>query len=218
MEELGDGEFRITINPDEQDSSAPLVVGLRIKYTPTYPEEIPEMSLEILEGSLENNEHDKFCNDLMNMAQDSIGMAMVFTLLSSLKDSLTTFVIERQEQRRQAEEDRIRKEIEAENAKFQGTKVTIASFLEWKENFEREISEKEKATKSLAVLKKEEMKKHKLTGRQLFEQDEALAKSDVTFMEEGDVTVDISLFERELDIESEEEENSVIDLVRSSAD
>ncbi|KAF0497669.1 RWD-domain-containing protein [Gigaspora margarita] len=152
------------------------------------------------------------------MAQDSIGMAMVFTLLSSLKDSLTTFVIERQEQRRQAEEDRIRKEIEAENAKFQGTKVTIASFLEWKENFEREISEKEKATKSLAVLKKEEMKKHKLTGRQLFEQDEALAKSDVTFMEEGDVTVDISLFERELDIESEEEENSVIDLVRSSAD
>lgn len=193
-------------------------MGLRIKYTPTYPEEIPEMSLEILEGSLENNEHDKFCNDLMNMAQDSIGMAMVFTLLSSLKDSLTTFVIERQEQRRQAEEDRIRKEIEAENAKFQGTKVTIASFLEWKENFEREISEKEKATKSLAVLKKEEMKKHKLTGRQLFEQDEALAKSDVTFMEEGDVTVDISLFERELDIESEEEENSVIDLVRSSAD
>ncbi|RIB03788.1 hypothetical protein C2G38_1989349, partial [Gigaspora rosea] len=201
-----------SIYPDELE----VVVALRIKYTPTYPEEIPEMSLEILEGSLEENEHDKFYNDLMNM--DSIGMAMVFTLLSSLKDSLTTFVIERQEQRKQAEEDRIRKEIEAENAKFQGTRVTIASFLEWKENFEREIAEKEKATKSLAVLKKEEMKKHKLTGRQLFEQDEALAKSDATFMEEGDVTVDISLFERELDIESEEEENNVLDLVRSSAD
>ncbi|CAG8720372.1 166_t:CDS:2, partial [Dentiscutata heterogama] len=145
-------------------------------------------------------------------------MAMVFTLLSFLKDSLTTFVIERQEQRKKAEEDRIRKEIEAENAKFQGTKVTVASFLEWKENFEREMTEKEKATKSLALLKKEEIRKNKLTGRQLFEQDEAFANSDATFIEEGDVTVDISLFEREVDIESEDEENSVLDLVRSSTD
>ncbi|CAG8747720.1 19248_t:CDS:2, partial [Racocetra persica] len=112
LEELGEGEFRITLNPEEQDSSAPLAVALRIKYTPTYPEEIPEMSLEVLEGSLEENEHDKFYTDLINMARDSIGMAMVFTLTSFLKDSLTTFVIERQEQRKKVEEDRIRKEIE----------------------------------------------------------------------------------------------------------
>ncbi|CAG8530110.1 17661_t:CDS:2 [Racocetra fulgida] len=181
-------------------------------------EEIPEMSLEVLEGSLEENEHDKFYTDLINMARDSIGMAMVFTLTSFLKDSLTTFVVERQEQRKKAEEDRIRKEIEAEHAKFQGTKVTVASFLEWKENFEREIAEKERNTKSLALLKKEEMRKNKLTGRQLFEHDQALAKSDATFMDEDDVAVDISLFEREVDVESEEDENDVLDLVRNSTD
>ncbi|CAG8486937.1 2915_t:CDS:2 [Scutellospora calospora] len=214
----GEGEFRITLIPEEQDSSTPLVLALRIKYTPTYPEEIPEISLEVLEGSLEENEHDKLYTDLTNMARDSIGIAMVFTLSSFLKDSLTTFVIERQEQRKKVEEDRIRKEIEEEQAKFQGTRVTIASFLEWRENFEREIAEREKTTKSLTLLRKEELRRNKLTGRQLFEQDEALARSDVTFMEEGDVTVDISLFEREFDMESEDDENSVLDLVRSSTD
>ncbi|CAG8820986.1 25150_t:CDS:2, partial [Racocetra persica] len=100
----------------------------------------------------------------------------------------------------------------AEHAKFQGTKVTVASFLEWKENIEREMAEKERNTKSLALLKKEEMRKNKLTGRQLFEHDQALAKSDVTFMDEDDVAVDISIFEREVDMESEEEENDVLDL------
>jgi hypothetical protein len=40
----------------------------------------------------------------------------------------------------------------------------------------------------------------------------------MTYMEEGDVTVDVSLFEREEDMSDEEEDNSVIDLVRNSND
>lgn len=41
----------------------------------------------------------------------------------------------------------------------------------------------------------------------------------MTYMEEGDVTVDVSLFEREEDMSDEEEEdNSVLDLVRNSND
>ncbi|CAG8766640.1 14661_t:CDS:2, partial [Cetraspora pellucida] len=220
LEELGEGEFRITLNPEEQDSSAPLFVALRIKYTPTYPEEIPEMSIEVLEGSLEENEHEKFYTDLMNMARDSIGMAMVFTLMSFLKDSLTTFTtVDHNRPDTKLDQNRpVCHLLRAEHAKFQGTKVTVASFLEWKENFEREVAEKERTTKSLALLKKEEMRKNKLTGRQLFEQDKALAKSDATFMDEDDVAVDISLFEREVDVESEEEENDVLSLVRSSTD
>jgi hypothetical protein len=37
--------------------------------------------------------------------------------------------------------------------------------LEWKEKFDKELEEKEKATKSLAAIKKEEAKKLKLTGK-----------------------------------------------------
>lgn len=41
----------------------------------------------------------------------------------------------------------------------------------------------------------------------------------MTYMEEGDVTVDVSLFEREEDMsDDEEEDNSVLDLVRNSND
>ncbi|PKY40893.1 RWD-domain-containing protein, partial [Rhizophagus irregularis] len=201
-----------SIYPEEFE----VTLGLYIKFTPTYPEEVPEISIETIDGSIEIDEREKLYSELMN---DSLGMAMVFTLSSLLKDLLTSFVIERREKRKKVEEDKIRKEIEAEQAKFQGTKVTVASFLEWKENFDKELEEKEKATKSLAAIKKEEAKKLKLTGRQLFEQDESLAKSDMTYMEEGDVTVDVSLFEREEDMsDDEEEDNSVLDLVRNSND
>ncbi|RIA91060.1 RWD domain-containing protein [Glomus cerebriforme] len=219
FEEISEGEFRIRLEPEEQDSAAPLTLALHIKFTPTYPEEIPEISIETLDGSIEIDEHEKLYSELMNVAQDSLGMAMVFTLTSLLKDLLTSFVTERKDQRKKEEEDKIRKEIEAEQAKFQGTKVTVASFLEWKENYDKELEEKEKSTKSLATIKKDEAKKLKLTGRQLFEQDESLAKSDMTYLEEGDVTVDVSLFEREEDMsEEEEEDNSVIDLVRNIND
>lgn len=55
-------------------------------------------------------------------------------------------------------------------------------------------------------------------GRQLFERDHSLAKSDATFMEEGDVDVDIALFERELVItdDEDENENDVLRNIRSS--
>jgi len=58
-----------------------------------------------------------------------------------------------------------------------------------------------------------------ILGRQLFEQDESLAKSDMTYIEEGDVTVDISLFEMEVDMSDEDEEDtSILELVRNSTD
>jgi hypothetical protein len=50
--------------------------------------------------------------------------------------------------------------------------------------------------------------------------DQTLAKSDAKYIEEGDVTVDVSLFEHEGDLSDLEEEDdmSVLELVRSSAD
>lgn len=55
-------------------------------------------------------------------------------------------------------------------------------------------------------------------GRQLFERDHSLAKSDSAFVEDGDVDVDIALFERELNISDDEDdnENDVLRNIRSS--
>ncbi|CAG8524453.1 11542_t:CDS:2 [Funneliformis caledonium] len=199
--EIAEGEFRIRLEPEEPDSTAPLTLALHIKYTPTYPEEVPEISIDTLDGSIEADETEKLHSELMKEAQSSLGMAMVFTLSSLLKDLLTTFVMERNNRKKKDEEDRIRREIEIEQAKFQGTKVTVASFLEWKEMFDKKLAEKEKASKNLLAIKKEEAKKLKLT-------DESLANSDMKYIEEGDVTVDVSLFEREVDMSDEDEEDT----------
>jgi hypothetical protein len=59
-------------------------------------------------------------------------------------------------------------------------------------------------------------------GRQLFERDATLATSDAKCIEEGDVAVDMSLFEQELgnlDIEDEDEEDVMrAQLIMQAAD
>lgn len=125
--------------------------------------------------------------------------------------------------RQEAEEERIRKEEELENAKFHGTKVTVERFMEWKAKFEREMAEKENEERQarLKELKNKLTGKQScslrvviyisssflLLGRQLFEQDRTLALSDAKYMDEGDVSVDISLYEREEHVPSEDEDD-----------
>ena len=89
-----------------------------------------------------------------------------------------------------------------------GTKVTLESFSEWKRKYAEETG-KTKAEK-LAGLNK------KPTGRQLFERDASLAKSDLDFVskDEEAVCVDESLFQDldELDLDDSEYEPDDSDL------
>lgn len=63
--------------------------------------------------------------------------------------------------------------------KFEGTRVTVETFLVWKTKFDAELfalrSEKER----------EEEKNKKLTGRELFQTDNTLIESDLTFLGDG---------------------------------
>ena len=77
--------------------------------------------------------------------------------------------------------------------------------MEWKRRFDSEMAEKNSsklsnanATKPTGFLYFSRLVILPL-GRQLFERDSSLAISDATFFEEGDVTVDVALFERELE-------------------
>ncbi|KAF9576197.1 RWD domain-containing protein 1 [Mortierella alpina] len=209
------GEFSILIVPDEQDGEEIYSLKLHIKYTETYPDTLPEFSIDTNEGELEQEDYDTILRKVTEAAEEAIGMGMVFSMASTAKDSLTEIILFNKEKREREEEERVQRELEAEEKLKEGTRVTVENFTRWKAAFDAEMAEKERIEKGL---KKEDPKMLKPTGRQLFERDHSLAKSDATFMEEGDVDVDIALFERELVITDDEDdnENDVLRSIRSS--
>ncbi|ORE15219.1 UBC-like protein [Rhizopus microsporus] len=180
-----------SIYPDEFEGA----LSLHVIYTPNYPDELPEYEIEIIQGQ----------------AEESIGMAMVFSLVMIIKEELDNIVLDVKRAEEELVKEKRRKEEEAEQAKFVGTKVTRESFLDWKKKFDAEIAEKD----AVARAQKAKELKGKLTGRQLFEQDKTLAMSDAGYMDEGDVSVDVSQFDKEDragafdDQHKDEEENPV---------
>lgn len=62
--------------------------------------------------------------------------------------------------------------------RFEGTRVTVETFLSWKEKFDEEMGYKKR--KELA-----EREGKKLTGRELFMTDKTLDQSDLKFLDDG---------------------------------
>ncbi|KAF8967986.1 RWD domain-containing protein 1 [Entomortierella lignicola] len=207
------GEFTIHIVPDEQDGEDIYSLKLHVKYTETYPDTLPEFSIDLEDGELEQEDFDTILKKVTESAEEAIGMGMVFSMASTAKDSLTEVIQINKERREERERQRELREIEEEEKRKAGTKVTVENFMKWKNAFDAEMTEKERIEKGS---KKEDPKMLKPTGRQLFERDHSLAKSDATFMEEGDVDVDVSLFEREEAISDDEDENDVLRNIRTS--
>ncbi|ORX54449.1 RWD-domain-containing protein [Hesseltinella vesiculosa] len=203
---ISDNEFKISIYPDENENDKQYGVLLHVKYTPTYPDELPEFDIEDLEGTLSDDLHTKLIEELRLVAEESLGMAMVFTMASLLKDQLNEIVMSAQRILQQEVEERRRKAEELENAKFHGTKVTLERFIDWKKKFDKEVAAKDELERQARA---KELK-NKLTGRQLFESDKTLALSDAKFMEDGDVSVDVTLYdkaERSAMVDDEDQDN-----------
>jgi hypothetical protein len=105
-------------------------------------------------------------------------MAMIFTLVSTLKDAAEQLMVDRQKQKNEVQEQVVRKAEEEENRKFFGTKVTSERFIEWQAKFKAEMEEKERLRREEEEA--EEKKKggakggarseeKKLTGKELWE-------------------------------------------------
>lgn len=136
-------------------------------------------------------------------------MPVIFTLASHLSEQLSIQSETRQIRHRENLERKLREEEEAEHKRFEGTRVTVESFIKWKVKFDAERAELMKVTKV------EDNETKKLTGRQLFEKDRSLYDSDIKFVsgEGGEVVeVDESLFEDMLDLELDEGGTTGIDL------
>ena len=195
--------YSITLTPtctaaddDEQDQEIidDSSVTLTVKYTSHYPEEAPEIEITVSDflDTL------SFVKDVDRLSQqicrESLGMAMIFSVTSSIQEHLDTHVQSLIDTRHREQEERKKLEEERDNAKFIGTPVTRDSFLDWRRRFDQET-----ALLNAAKLAKIKLISGKLTGKQLFEHDAGLALSDAKYIEEGGVAVDTSLFEQELE-------------------
>ncbi|KAJ1904198.1 rwd domain-containing protein, partial [Coemansia sp. IMI 209127] len=128
-------KYSIRIQIEDEEEIRPCVVSLVIEYTPTYPDELPEFDLLLEEDDEEEDakpltETDATLSDVdiedmkakaREIAEESIGMAMVFGMASTLKEVCAERLREKTEALKRIREQRIKREIEAEQAKFVGT-------------------------------------------------------------------------------------------------
>jgi len=174
---------------------------LSLHYPDGYPDILPELSLEAIEGELAEEESGKLIDELNTVGEENLGMAMTFTLVSHLRERLSDLVRTRAEDISAQEREKERLAIEAEEERTRGTAVTLETFHAWKARFDAELAtrkakEDEEKLKNLTPKEREEWKRAgtRLSGRQLFERNRNLEEDNL--MEEGTVSVDFSQYER----------------------
>lgn len=207
--------MRIDAEPeDPTEGEDNLKVALEVHYTEDYPDTLPDLVLEAVEGDLDDVEEVNLLASLRKVGEENLGMAMTFALVAHLREELSALVKARAQRRKEEEAEKERLAIEAEEARTRGTPVTIESFKAWKAMFDKEMAikkarEEEEKLKALSPKEREEYKKSatRPTGRQLFERDRNLAISDDNLIEEGAVSVDISQYDRTTVDQEEEEEH-----------
>ncbi|KAJ4296648.1 Protein gir2 [Kalmusia sp. IMI 367209] len=180
--DISETEFRIAIqleatNDDGDDSEAPTII-LNVRYPPNYPDEAPDLDITQPPNAPKHIyldiQEDKavLLSSLSETITDNLGMQMVFTLVTTLKDSAELLISERQGAKAALAEIEAQKAEEEENRKFQGEAVTRESFLKWREEFRRELAEEEQRKKEEAEAedkRKGKKEEKKFTGRELWE-------------------------------------------------
>jgi len=182
--DISETEYRISclldITNDEGDESEPPTILLQVKYPEAYPEEPPILDLlpppnaPIHPYFSVSSDKQKLLDGLSDTIEENMGMAMIFTLYSILKDNAESLIGERQAAaRHEQEQKRLAAEAE-ENKKFHGTPVTPETFKIWREGFRKEMEEvrSKQDDEDEAAEKKKNRGKDAvipLTGKQLWE-------------------------------------------------
>lgn len=100
-------------------------------------------------------------------------MAMIFTLVATLKEAAEQLIVERQGALQAKKDQEAAKVEEEENRKFHGSAVTKQSFLDWREKFKIQMAETERREKEEHEMdekkKRGKAEEKKMTGRQLWE-------------------------------------------------
>ncbi|KAH8382100.1 hypothetical protein KR009_001891 [Drosophila setifemur] len=192
-------------NADESDNG--LSCKLVFTYTENYPDGAPLVEVEEPEN-FEDNFEQRLLEHLRQTIEDNLGMEMIFSLVSSAQEWLNERWDEHKTQAEEVRMKKLREVEEEERKKFEGTRVTVESFMKWKIDFEE--------TTGIAVKREKNNTSKKLTGRELFMCDNTLNDSDIKFLlEAGDsiekVKIDEALFQDigELDLDDDDDEDWV---------
>jgi len=151
--------IRLTHEPSEGK------VLLTIGYTPQYPNEPPNITVQSL-SNVGKERAEAIAKVLQKEAAEGVGEVMVFSLVSRTLECLEELPVAAPQ-----EEDSgtgLRKpKIDDSAAIRHGTLVTRENFLEWKRKFDLERTTWGEARQA-ARAKDMELKKDRLTGRQFF--------------------------------------------------
>lgn len=201
IQDINEHEYRVTISldvtpPNSDEETEPSIILLSVQYPEAYPDEAPRLDITQPPNSPKhphlNIQDDKarLLEALEPSIEENLGIAMVFTLVSTLKDAAELLVSERLQAVQAIQDHEAAKAEEEENRKFEGEKVTVETFLKWREGFRREIEEaKEKARLEAEEAEKKKRgpkadKEKQLTGKQLWEM--GIAGKNVDEEDEGD--------------------------------
>ncbi|KAG5294899.1 RWD domain-containing protein [Histoplasma ohiense] len=182
--DISDTTYRISITldvtPQGDDDQEPPTLILQVSYPPQYPDVAPDLELSTPPNAPKHThfdiqeDRDRLLESLQSTIEENMGMAMIFTIVDTLKEGAELLISERQAAIQALKEMESAKAEEEENRKFHGTAVTRESFLEWRARFQNEMEElerrkqeeKEADDKKRKVTSKEEKK---LTGKELWE-------------------------------------------------
>jgi len=200
--DISETEFKVTVTLDipgeEESEEGPPAFSLNVKYPDEYPDVPPHLEIQAIPDAPSHpnfsvaDDREQLLAGLEETIQENMGMAMVFTIVSTLKEAAEQLVQDRKDAVTKAEEEQLLAAEAEENKKFEGTRVTPETFMKWREGFLKEMKEKRarEEEERLADLKKAKVKEPvKLTGRQLWERGLA-GKGDEEEEEEDGPPVD----------------------------
>lgn len=155
------------------------MIFLEVSYPEEYPDVAPELKISPVPNAPKHplielpQDEDVLTSALNNAIEENMGMAMVFSLVSALKEAAEQLMLERVQAVEEAKALVAQKAEEEENKKFRGTPVNRETFQKWLADFkkegedeeQRQREEKEAEDKKKRAAKEEK----KLTGRQLWE-------------------------------------------------
>ncbi|CAN0878072.1 RWD domain-containing protein 1 [Linum grandiflorum] len=185
--------FQITISPqDQQDddidqsTTTPVQLGLIFAHTENYPDEPPLLHVTSIKG-VQPSDLKALKEKLEQEATENLGMAMVYTLVTSAKEWLSELCGQDDEEDDAADLEATKDDVIIPH----GEPVTVETFLAWREKFEAELAlERAKLMPEFALTV---TKEKKLTGRQWFESGKgrgAAAAAIEGSEEEDDVDID----------------------------
>ncbi|KAH7163331.1 RWD domain-containing protein [Dactylonectria estremocensis] len=178
--DISETEFRVSIAldiPGEEENEPPTML-LQVRYPPEYPEKAPHLDVLSPPNAVAHEhfnlaeDREQLLSSLDQTIEENIGMAMVFALVSTLKDAAEQLVQDRKDAIARADEERRAALEHEENKRFHGTAVTPESFLKWRADFLKEMEEvrqREEEQRAAENKKSSAREPASMSGRQLWE-------------------------------------------------